>query len=45
VDVNGGWPNGRNLIAGGPTSLAGGSNTILEFVVGPNTTAQNRLVW
>jgi len=38
VDINGGWPDSRNLIASGPTDLGGGSDTILEIVVGPNTT-------
>jgi len=41
VDINGGWPNSGNLIEGGPTDLGGGSDTILEFVTGPNTTPQN----
>jgi len=44
VDLNGGWPDNKNLIAGGPTDFGGGSDTILEIVVGPNTTPQNRLV-
>ncbi|AES74935.1 hypothetical protein MTR_6g015030 [Medicago truncatula] len=43
VDINGGWPDNGNLIAGGPADLGGGSDTILEIVVGPNTTPQNRL--
>jgi hypothetical protein len=33
-----------NLIAGGSMDLREGSDTILEIVVGPNTTPQNRLV-
>jgi len=32
------------MIAGGPEDLRGGSATILEIVVDPNTTPQNRLV-
>jgi len=31
-------------MAGGPTDLGGGSDTILEIVVGPNTTPQNWLM-
>jgi len=44
MDINGGWPNSRNLITVGPTALGGGTDTILEIVVGPTTTPQNRLV-
>jgi hypothetical protein len=33
-----------NLIAGGPTCLRGGSNTILKIVDEPNRTPQNRFV-
>jgi len=28
-DINGGWPKSRNLIAGGPMDIGGGSDTIL----------------
>jgi len=35
VDIYGGWPDSGNLIAGDPTDLGGGLDTILEFVVGP----------
>jgi len=31
-------------MTGGPTDLGGGYDTILEIVVEPNTTPQNRLV-
>jgi len=44
VDINVGWPCSGNLITDGPMDLRGGSDTILEFAVGPNTTSQNRLV-
>jgi len=44
VDINGGWSDSGNLITGGPRDLEGGFDTILEFVVGPNSTPQNRLV-
>jgi len=37
----GGWPDRGNLIAGGATDMGGGSDTILEIVVGPNTTPRN----
>jgi len=39
VGINGGWPDNRNLIAGGSTDLGGGSDTILE--IGPYTAPQN----
>jgi len=44
VGINGGWPDNGNLIEGGSTDLGGGSDTILEIVVGYNTIPQNRLV-
>jgi len=44
VDINSGWPTNGNLIACGPADHGGGSDTILETVVGPNTIPQNRLV-
>jgi len=44
VDINGGWLGSGNMIASGPTDLGGGSDTILEIVVGPNVIPQNRLV-
>jgi len=44
MNINGRWPDNGNLIAGGPMDLGGGSDSILEIVVGPNTTPQNRLV-
>jgi len=37
VNIIGGWPDIRNPIAGGPMTLLGDSDTILEFMVGPNT--------
>jgi len=42
VGINGGWPDNGNLIAGGPTDLGGGFDTILE--IGSYTTPQNQLV-
>jgi len=42
--INGGRPDSGNLIAGGPMDLGKDSDTILNFVVGPNTTPQNRVV-
>jgi len=44
VDINGGWFDSGNLIAGGSMDLGGGSDTILEIVAEPNTTLQNWLV-
>ena len=38
MNINGGWPDSGNLIAGGPTDFGGGSDTILEIAVGSNTT-------
>jgi hypothetical protein len=42
MDINGGWPNSRNLIAADPTNRGGDSDTILEFWVGPNSSLQSR---
>jgi hypothetical protein len=41
MNINGGWPDNRNLKAGGPTDLGRGSDTILEFWVGPNSSLQS----
>jgi hypothetical protein len=30
-DTNGGWPDNKNLIAGGSTDHGGGSDTILDL--------------
>jgi len=40
----GGWPDCGNLIASGAADIGGGSDTILEIVVGPNTTPRNWLM-
>jgi len=44
LDINGGWPDSRNLLAGSLMDLGGDSDTILEILVGPNTTPQNWFV-
>jgi len=44
MNKNGGWLDKGNLMAGAPIDHGGGFNTILEIVVRPNTTLQNRLV-
>jgi len=44
VDINGRCPDSRNLIAGVPMDLNEVSEIILEMVVEPNSTPQNRLV-
>lgn len=31
LEINGGWPDGGNLIAGGPTNLKSDSYTILRI--------------
>jgi len=41
VDINGGWSDSENLIAGGPTDLEEDSDTILEIVL---DLTQNQLV-
>jgi hypothetical protein len=38
VDINDGWPDNENLIAGGCTDLEGDSDTIIEIGVEPNST-------
>jgi hypothetical protein len=44
VDINGGWSDNGNLIAGGPIDLGGSSDIILEIVVESNTSPQNQLM-
>jgi len=44
MDLIGGLPDSRNLIACDPIELGGGSDTILKIMVEPNTTLQNRFV-
>jgi len=41
--IYGGWPDSENLIKGVLMDLNGDSDIILEIVVTPNTTLQNRL--
>jgi len=43
VDINCGWFDSENLVAGGPTNHGGSSDTILKIVVELNITPQNGL--
>jgi len=42
VDISDRLSDNGNLIVGGLIDLEGDSDTMLEIVVGPNTTPQNR---